>query len=215
MKNLIIPEEDLQSLILFETQSTNVKNSIIKIFSDFEKGQSHDLTAEKIADITTISYEDSMSIVSVYFALLRTISVYSYAQEEFITNIVNNSTLSYKLNLDKKNKLNNAIRTLLTIENKNALLTTLAMYVMTQNSNIITGFNVFSDLKPIKCNNQFSGLALSNILKIRYRGESNDENQSYFTFDSEDLDELIVKLNELKEANQQLKSKYGDDIIEI
>jgi hypothetical protein len=95
------------------------------------------------------------------------------------------------------------------------LLTSLAAYLTAQDSNLLSGFSAFSDLKPIKVQNQISGLALSNVLKFRYRDGRQEESQIFFTIDSDDLNELIDKLTELKENNQLLKAKYNDDIIDI
>lgn len=215
MKNLPIPQEDLEALLLFENQNTEIKECIIKVFNDFEKGQDFEITAQKISQTAHISFEDSILFTGVYFALIRTIGIYNYNREEFITNVVDSTANKFKLNKKDKTKLDNAIKTLLTIDNPNPLLTSLASYLTSQHSNLITGFNVFSDLKPIKSNNQIEGLALCNILKLRYRGATDEENQIYFTFDYEDLNELIIKLTELKETNQLLKAKYGEDIIEI
>ena len=215
MKNLPIPQEDLEALLLFENQNTEIKVCILKVFNDLEKGQDFEITAQKISQTAHISFEDSILFTGVYFALIRTIGIYNYNREEFITNVVDSTANKFKLNKKDKTKLDNAIKTLLTIDNPNPLLTSLASYLTSQHSNLITGFNVFSDLKPIKSNNQIEGLALCNILKLRYRGATDEENQIYFTFDYEDLNELIIKLTELKETNQLLKAKYGEDIIEI
>jgi hypothetical protein len=215
MKNLSIPEEDLEALVLFEKLNIDDKNCIIKIFSDFEKGQGYGVTVDKITEVTSLGYDDSWLIIGVYFALLRTINVNDYMQEDFIRNVVDNSAVKYNIDIEKKSNIENAIRTLLTINNPNPLLTSLAAYLTAQDSNLMAGFSAFSDLKPIKVHNQISGLALSNILKFRYRDGRQEEAQIFLTIDSNDLDEMIDKLIELRENNQQLKSKYNDDIIDI
>jgi hypothetical protein len=115
MKNLSIPEEDLEALALFEKLNIDDKNCIIKIFNDFEKGQGYSVTVDKIVEVTSLSYDDSWLIIGVYFALLRTINVNEYRQEDFIRNVVDNSALKYNIDKEKKKDIENAIRTLLTI----------------------------------------------------------------------------------------------------
>ncbi|SDE80973.1 hypothetical protein SAMN05216464_109279 [Mucilaginibacter pineti] len=215
MKNLSIPKDDLDVLILFENLSVNDKDCVIQVFNNFAKGQTYDITADKIAQVTSLSYDNAFVIIGVYFVLLRTINLNNYNQEDFIKNVVTNSAIRYEIEDEDKSKVDNAIKTLLTINNPNLLLTSIASYLTSQNSNLLTGFSVFSDLKPIKTNNQISGLALNNVLKLRFRGENQEENQMFFSFDADDLNELINKLTELKESNELLKAKYNDDIIYI
>lgn len=216
MSSINIPEEDIEALFSFSQLSEDIKNGVFETLGLIKLGDHPKNLSKKFSEQYNIDYDDIFAVLNFYFALLKTIYQTKLDDEEVISELIDSiAENDFEFDVEDLNRIENTIKSFISIKNEIPLITSLAFDVALSTNNLLLRSFIYEDLRPVFLDEKISGLALYHTCRLHFRKEDRSHSDLYFTIDNEDIDNLISQLTLAKARIAIIKAQYGEIIVEI
>ncbi len=216
VNKLRIPERQKDDLKFLLTLPKNVQTEIIEFIQSVPFGMSNNSLIEyAFENIKSLSRDNIIKILSIYFSLYAAKDDLAYDDMEFINNLKESLIeLQDKELVPDQNSLE-ILERMFNSKNKLSKSRKIIKEYLINNNNYDSS-KITIDIRPVfDSENNLLGSAIVNELKIIY--ENNDVEKNFFvSLDENDINELIMALNTAKEKISIIKNNFKDlEIIEI
>lgn len=214
-----IPKRSIRGFELLNDTDVSITNQVFKQLESSGINKSKKDYLESVSKLKGISRIDSESLLNIIFELIGLFSTEKLSEKIFVEKVIKALTIDIekkRINIDPDwDKLQSILTRTTTFSNSFGFYAK-ARAKMFNYERVYCHSNITTDVRPIfdEDPEQKPIASIAHQLKICYHKNPDfEENEVFFTLDSEDLVELKEIIDSAKKTEDQIRSQFSSDLL--